>query len=180
MKPICLIIIIVFIFTGCSSGKRDQPLQNNAAVNNSSSNNYQAKAGSILPSFALQDANGTPLDLKSFAGKKIFVNLWATWCLPCRAEIPAIENLYRAADKNKAAFLLISLDNNFAKAKNFARRKKLTVPIYYPADSLPELFQVQGIPTTFIFNENGELQQMVEGAANYNTPAYRTHFGAAE
>ena len=175
-----LLYPFVFLFAACSSGKQEQPPQNGPADKLSVTNQHQAKTEAGLPAFALQDVNGNPVDLKNFAGKRVFVNLWATWCPPCRAEIPAIEKLYEAADKRNTAFLLISLDDKFESAKKFAQRKKLTTPIYYPSTHLPELFQVQGIPATFIFNEKGELVQRIEGAANYNTPEYRKYFGAEE
>ena len=173
-----LLYPFVFLFAACSSGKQEQPPQNGPADKLSVTNQHQAKTEAGLPAFALQDVNGNPVDLKNFAGKRVFVNLWATWCPPCRAEMPEIQKLYASADTAKTAFLLISLDDNFEKAKKYVKRKKFSFPIYYPSTPLPETFQVQGIPATFIFNEKGKLEQKVEGAANYNTPAYRSYFGA--
>lgn len=177
-------IKMLFLFfpllAACSSGGSKQSLSIPPADSFARTSVHTAKVKAQIPSFTILDINGAKVNLQSVAGKKIFVNLWATWCPPCRAEMPQIEKLYRAADKNKAAFLLISLDDNFEKAKKFVKRKKLDLPIYYPLDSLPELFQVQGIPATFIFNEQGELVQQVEGGANYNTPEYRRFFGAGK
>ena len=64
---------------------------------------------------------------------------------------------------------MLSLDNNFETAKQFAAKTKLDIPIYYPAANLPALFNVEGIPVTFIFNEKGELIHRQEGATDYNT-----------
>lgn len=159
----------------------NEPYTESAVVDSiASTTNYTAKSAPVLPSFSLLDANGNEIDLRRFANKKIFINLWASWCLPCRAEMPYIDKLYQQADKNKSAFLLISLDNNFDKAKKFVLRKKFTFPIYAPLEALPELFKVQSIPTTFIFDERGELVQQIEGAANFNTPSYHKYFNEAE
>jgi thiol-disulfide isomerase/thioredoxin len=133
-----------------------------------------------LPSFAVQDAAGKQLDLTSFKGKKVFVNLWATWCPPCRAEMPSINKLYQAADKEKVQFVMLSLDNDFELAKKYVQEKNLDLPVYYPAADLPPLFTVNGIPTTFIFNEEGQLIAQHEGSENYNTAEYRQLFGAAK
>jgi thiol-disulfide isomerase/thioredoxin len=133
-----------------------------------------------LPSFALADVNGKTVNLEQFRGKKLFVNLWATWCPPCRAEMPSIEKLFQAADKEKAQFVLLSLDNDFETAKKYVQANNLSVPIFYPAGNMPKLFEVNGIPTTFIFNEQGELIEQREGSDNYNTPAYRKLFGAIQ
>jgi thiol-disulfide isomerase/thioredoxin len=76
----------------------------------------------------------------------------ATWCPPCRAEIPSIENLASKVDKEKAVFIMLSLDENFEVAKKFAKSENLKVPVYYPAEKLPALFNTDGIPATFILN----------------------------
>ncbi|HUC81218.1 MAG TPA: TlpA disulfide reductase family protein [Flavisolibacter sp.] len=127
----------------------------------------------ILPSFTVQDVNGKTINLQGLKGKKVFVNLWASWCPPCRREMPSIEKLAKSVDKNKVAFVLLSLDDNFDKAKAFAKRQQLSLPIYYPAENLPALFNVQAIPTTFFFDEEGRLFQRTDGGDDYNTEVYR-------
>ena len=125
-----------------------------------------------LPAFKIIDLKGRAFNLADFKGKKIFVNLWASWCPPCRAEIPSIEKLYSKIDKNKAAFVMLSLDNNFATAALFATNNKLTTPVFYPAENLPAIFNVQGIPATFIFDETGKLIKRMEGGDDYDTAEY--------
>lgn len=133
-----------------------------------------------LPAFTVLDAAGNKLDLQRFQGKKVFVNLWATWCPPCRAEMPSIEKLYRDIDTGKVQFVMLSLDNDFETAKQFVQKKGYHLPVFYPAGDVPELFTVNGIPTTFIFNESGELIAQREGSEDYNTPEYRKLFEAAK
>ncbi len=135
--------------------------------------NLQQQAPPVLPSFPVYNANGTIVNMESFKGKKVFVNLWATWCAPCRSEIPSIEKLYEAADTSKVVFVMLSIDKNFDKALKYASKKRLRLPIYYPATSLPPLFQVQGIPATFIFNQKGDLTRAISGDDNYNTAEYK-------
>lgn len=138
-------------------------------------NNKREEAASqfALPSFTVQDINGRSINLQSFKGKKVFVNLWASWCPPCRREMPSIEKLSQSVDTGKVVFIMLSLDDNFYKAKKFIQNQKLKLPVYYPAESLPDLFNVQGIPVTFIFNENGELIQRIEGGDDYYSKRYR-------
>jgi thiol-disulfide isomerase/thioredoxin len=128
---------------------------------------------STLPSFNIQYEGGKQVNLLSFKGKKVFVNLWASWCPPCRREMPSIEKLAQSVDTSKVAFIMLSLDDTFDKALKFAESQKLQLPIFYPAENLPLLFNVQGIPTTFIFNENGELTHRIDGGDNYNSEHYR-------
>lgn len=129
-----------------------------------------------LPSFRMIDATGQPVNLDQFKGKKVFVNLWATWCGPCRTEMPSIEKLYGSSDKSKSAFIMLALDRDFETAKNYVAKKELNLPIYYPAENLPQLFQTQGIPATFIFNEKGQLVKRMIGMEDYSTSAYTNLF----
>ena len=140
-------------------------------INNDASN--VSSSGSVLPSFTVQDVNGKLINLQSFKGKKVFVNLWASWCPPCRQEMPSIKKLFESVDSNKALFVMLSLDDDFEKSKEFILTQKLQLPIYFPAEKIPELFNVQGIPSTFIFNENGDLMQRIDGGDNYDSEKYR-------
>ena len=126
-----------------------------------------------LPSFNLMDENGGTVNLQGLRNKKLFVNLWATWCPPCRREMPSIKKLYQSVDTSKVAFVMISLDDQFDKAKKYVQDQKLKLPVYYPAESLPPLFNVEGIPATFIFDEKGSLIKRIDGSADYDTKEYR-------
>lgn len=130
-------------------------------------------ASSALPSFRMRNGRGEIVDLAQFRGKKVFVNLWATWCPPCRAEIPSIESLGAKTDRNKVEFVMLSLDDNFEKAKTYAANNNMKLPVYYPAADLPQLFVTEGIPMTIIFNEKGEIVFNEVGSANYDTPRFQ-------
>ncbi len=126
-----------------------------------------------FPSFVMQDSNGNTVNLQSLKGKKVFVNLWASWCPPCRAEMPSIEKLYASVNKNKVAFVMLSYDKNPNAALKFTRSNKLSLPIFFPTEQPPAIFKTDGIPATFIFNERGELIKQNTGAEDYDTDAYR-------
>jgi thiol-disulfide isomerase/thioredoxin len=166
MKYLILSLVALSLFTACNNSLTE----NNAdKVAETPAIQSAAPPVPILPSFSLVNDKGQVLDLAQFKGKRVFVNLWATWCPPCRAEIPSIQKLYAKTDKNKAVFVMLSLDNNFETAKQFAVKTKLDIPIYYPAANLPALFTTEGIPVTFIFNEKGELIHRQEGGSDYDT-----------
>jgi thiol-disulfide isomerase/thioredoxin len=170
IKIIPIIILVLLTFTACknTSDKKDPAIIENTEVLHAA---YKTQSNS-LPSFKLQAADGSIVNLENLKGKKVFVNLWATWCPPCRAEIPSIEKLYKKTDKDKVAFVMLSVDDNFNSAKHFAKTKHMEAPIYYPAENLPSMFNVNGIPATFIFNEKGELIKANMGMDDYNTPSY--------
>lgn len=155
----------------CSSNQQS-PEQDTAATASATTPPAQP-AVQGLPAMNMQDAAGNTVALESFKGKKVFVNLWATWCGPCRKEMPSIQKLYKSLDTTKVAFVLLSLDDQFEKAKSYTSAQKLELPLYYPAQQLPPLFNVEGIPTTFIFNEAGDLVKQIVGSENYNTDAFK-------
>lgn len=125
-----------------------------------------------LPSFTMVDAAGNKVNLQDFKGKKVFFNIWATWCGPCRVEIPSIEKLYKKADKEKVVFVLLSVDRDFQTAISFADKKGMKAPLYYPAENLPVMLYTSGIPATFIFDENGNVIKQNIGAEDYSTASY--------
>ncbi|TAE84773.1 MAG: TlpA family protein disulfide reductase [Bacteroidetes bacterium] len=125
-----------------------------------------------LPDFKVKDANGKIVNIKDFKGKMVFVNLWATWCGPCRREMPSIESLYKKLEGKNVSFVMLSLDDDFTKALNYNKSAKFTFPMYYPAANLPQLFNVDGIPATFIFNKKGELVKNIQGSINYDTEEF--------
>ena len=105
-------------------------------------------------------------------GKKVFVNLWASWCPPCKAEMPSIAALYNKLDKNKIVFVLLSVDEKFQSPLDFMNKNNLNLPVYFPTQPLPDLFNTGGIPVTFIFNEKGELIKQNNGVEDYDTIEY--------
>lgn len=129
--------------------------------------------------FTIQNMNGEPIPMEQLKGKVIFLNLWATWCGPCRAEMPAIESLYKGIPHKDLAFVMLSIDrkNDEAKVKNYVATKGFTFPVYlvqspFP-NNLPEVLQVPSIPTTFVINKKGEIVYKNVGTANYDTKKFR-------
>lgn len=170
IKLIAFITLAFIVFTACNNTSPD--IDTTIVENTNALQTSEKPVPAALPSFQLTDAGGAAMNLSDLKGKKVFVNLWATWCPPCRVEMPSIEKLYRKVDKEKVVFVMLSLDQNFDLAKRFVKTNKLQLPVYYPAENLPELFNTEGIPATFIFNEKGELIKSNEGMDDYNTKAY--------
>lgn len=120
----------------------------------------------------LIDVEGNVVSLADFKGKVIFMNLWATWCPPCIAEMPSIKKLKEYMGDN-AAFVMVSLDKDFDKAKAFNTRKNYNFSIYAPAQNLPEMYQSSSIPTTYIIDAKGNLRMIHKGMADYSTKDFK-------
>ena len=170
LKRLFFLLFASAIFAACNNSNDTTPTDTQASVQAP----VATESGTQMPAFTMLNAQGEAVDLKSFAGKKVLVNLWATWCPPCRVEMPSLEKLHQSVDKEKTAFVMLSLDDDFEKAKKYVIDNNLELPVYYPKTTdLPELFNVRGIPATFIFDEQGQLIKSTEGADNYDTDAYR-------
>jgi thiol-disulfide isomerase/thioredoxin len=123
-----------------------------------------------LPLYTL---DGRPANLRQFRGKAVLVNLWASWCPPCLAEMPGLQALYQKTDTAKVAFVLISLDANPNKARALLKRKGYTLPVFFPAAPLPAPFDSPSIPSTVILMPSGRLADRHDGMADYDTPEFR-------
>ncbi|MDA3941944.1 MAG: TlpA disulfide reductase family protein [Bacteroidetes bacterium] len=127
----------------------------------------QATLGSGEFNWTLTSSNGNPVALSAFEGKVIFLNFWATWCPPCIAEMPDIQELYNKYG-DRVAFLLVT-DEKPETVTAFMERKGFEMPVFYHRQAVPGLFASQSIPTTFIINPNGKIVIRKTGAAKWNS-----------
>jgi thiol-disulfide isomerase/thioredoxin len=137
-----------------------------------------ATSGEEIAGSGLRMVNlaGQPVSLESLKGKVIFLNIWATWCAPCIAEMPNIQNLYKKVGSDKIAFVMLSVDQGgLDKVKKFIDRKGFTFPVYLAAGELPLEFDTGALPTTYIISPAGNIVKTQEGMAEYDTPAFRKY-----
>jgi peroxiredoxin len=107
--------------------------------------------------FTLTELDGKTWTLKEQRGKVVVLNFWATWCPPCRKEMPDLETLYQQFKDQGLVILAIS-DEDAGKVKPFIAQQKVTYPILLdPGRKVNELFQIEGIPKTFVYDRNGKL-----------------------
>jgi peroxiredoxin len=107
--------------------------------------------------FTLTDLSGKTWTLKDLRGKVVLLNFWATWCPPCRKEMPDLETLYRRFGPQGLVILGIS-EEEAAKVQPFVDKQKVTYPVLLdPGRKVNELFQIDGIPKTFIYNREGKI-----------------------
>ena len=113
--------------------------------------------GKPVPSFALPDLNGKIVTMDQHRGKIVFINIWATWCAPCREEMPSMEALYNKLKGDKFEMLAISIDEDgLASVGPFVEEFGLTFPILLdPSSKTSKKFKTTGVPETFIVNKDG-------------------------
>ena len=112
--------------------------------------------GQQAPDFSVKDQNGREIKLSDYRGKLVFLNFWATWCLPCIEEMPAMETLNQTFKDRKFQMLAISVDNNWELVNQFYKEYKLTLPTFLdPGHQVANLFKVNKFPETFLIDGNG-------------------------
>lgn len=133
-----------------------------------------ASEGMVGAGFKLKGLDGKTVAFESLKGKVVFMNIWATWCPPCIAEMPNIQKLYEKVGSDKIAFVMLSVDEGgMEKVQKFIDKKGYTFPVYMPASDFPQEFYSSAIPTTFIISPEGRIVAKQEGMAEYDTPEVR-------
>ena len=122
--------------------------------------------------FVLTDEKGQSIPLADFRGKPVFLNQWATWCAPCIAEMPGIQELYGRTGK-EVHFLMVSRDRDFQKALDFKAEKGYEFPVYRVEGSMPGIFRSRTIPVTYLITSKGNQMYRYEGMREYNTEAFQ-------
>lgn len=132
------------------------------------------KDAAPTPDFTLVNPEGKKISLKDFRGKTLFLNFWATWCEPCREEMPAIEKLYQEYKDKNFIVLAINVKDRKQEALAFVKELKLTYPIAFdPNAEVASLYGAWGLPTTYLIGPNGEGLARGWGPAEWYGPAAR-------
>lgn len=124
--------------------------------------------GDRAPDFTLETLDGKKVALSDYQGKKVILNFWATWCPPCKAEMPHMQSFYKKeAKKSNVEILAVNLtseDRGKAAVAEFAKQYSLTFPILLDQDgTIGPKYQVATIPTTYILNTDGTVHQKIIG-----------------
>jgi thiol-disulfide isomerase/thioredoxin len=135
----------------------------------------EGKAESFDYNFSIKDLQGNKHSFSEYKGKVVFLNLWATWCGPCRAEMAGIQKLYASMNSDSVSFVMLSIDRDKDKEKvvKYVRDKEFTFPVFLPSGYLSEQLNVPSIPTTFIIGKDGALVAKEVGTTNFNTPKFK-------
>jgi len=127
--------------------------------------------------FTLPDLSGTPQQLSDLRGKIVFLNLWATWCPPCRAEMPSMQALYERLKGRDFAMIAVAEDTNPDDVAAFVKELGLTFPVLLDTGNrLPARFGVTGYPETFVIDRDGQVIKHVIGPEEWTDPQVIAYF----
>jgi peroxiredoxin len=122
--------------------------------------------GFLAPDFALETSAGETIRLSELRGRPVVLNIWASWCGPCRAEMPALERVYQAYQEQGLEILGLNstAQDNRQQAQAFVVEQGLTFPIVYDTDGeATRLYAVRALPTTYFIDAQGIIQEVVTG-----------------
>lgn len=129
--------------------------------------------GQGAPDFALPTADGHNLRLSEYRGKVVMVNFWATWCGPCRQEMPLLDDIHQRYQAAGFELLGVNIDSDSAKATDMARALGVSFPVLLDSKrQVAELYRVNSMPLTVIVDRRGNLRYVHEGFQDGAIEAY--------
>ncbi|MFD1448798.1 peroxiredoxin family protein [Oceanobacillus profundus] len=126
------------------------------------------EVGQKAPDFKLITSDGETVQLSDFKGKRVLLNFWASWCPPCREEMPDLERFYQDKDAVVLAVNLTNMEMNKKTVNEFIKTYGLTFPVLMDEEGqVSRLYRISPIPTTYMIDTKGIIGQRVYGPLNY-------------
>jgi cytochrome c biogenesis protein CcmG/thiol:disulfide interchange protein DsbE len=138
-------------------------------------------AGAAAPDFTVTSMAGQDVSLSDYRDRVVLLNVWATWCLPCREEMPSMERLYQAIEHEDFVILAVSIDAPIGQTdaagrpggdlREFAKEYGLTFPILHnPSGDIQRTYQTTGVPESFLIGRDGLIIRKVAGPTEWDLP----------
>jgi thiol-disulfide isomerase/thioredoxin len=170
MKKISVILIITCVINVNVFGqnKKIPP----AVIKAFKDAGIQAASEGIEPvDFTITLLDGTIVNLAQLKGKVVFLNFWATWCGPCRSEMPSMEAVYQKLKDKGLEIIAVNLGDSRKEVTDFMNNYKLNFPAGLDEKKLTGMYyHIQAIPTTYIIDRRGLIIARLIGSINWNTP----------
>ena len=160
------LIIFIYLITSCYSYAIEKPNIENLVIN---------KNLKTYDEIVFKDENQKNIDLADFKGKLLILNFWATWCVPCREEMPSLDLLQSDFRLNNIKIFPINIgQEDLSKSVIFFKELKIkNLNIYYdPAVTLAKKFSLRGIPTTILLNKEGKEFARVIGSIHFRNKEF--------
>lgn len=176
MKKALFFIIIgamlawaIYDFSTSGNDSANQHSDPASSVTSGESADVGLAVGQTAPDFTLQTLGGEQARLSDFRGKPVFINFWATWCPPCRAEMPDMQKLYDNEDIEILAINLTDTEKNEDAVASFVEEMGLTFPILMDGEGeISSAYNAKAYPTSYMVDAEGKISYIAYGAMNYN------------
>lgn len=167
-----------FDYTNKASTNKVEQVQNKDDKNAQEDKGNSTKVDKIIaPDFSLVDQHGNIHKLSDYKGKIVFLNFWATWCPPCKGELPHIEEIYKEYKNNTADVIILGVtapnlgrEGSEEYIKDFLNKQGYTFPVVFDNNgNIMEQYEIEAFPTTFIIDKEGNVNKYVPGAMDKAT-----------
>ena len=136
-------------------------------------------AGGPTPALSLKDLGGTSHKLDAYRGKVVILNFWATWCEPCREEMPSLNRLRKSLDGQPVAMFAVNIGEGEARINDFLAKVPVDFPVLLDRDSqASRAWKVRLMPTTFILGTDGRVRFSYAGERDWSADAMRAQVAA--
>lgn len=167
IRKVIAAIVLITLLTVAIVQAMDKKAETQTSSTVTSSQAYGLNIGAKAPDFQLKTVTGKSVQLSDFKGKKVMLNFWATWCPPCKAEMPEMEQFYKQANKD-VVILGVNIDPQ-NDVKGFVHNYGITFPILLDSENkVNGIYQILSIPTTYFINRNGVIQNKYTGSMQIN------------
>ncbi|MCB2296505.1 TlpA disulfide reductase family protein [Clostridium tagluense] len=148
-----------------SVSSKDSSLGKDSSSGKDSSTVKSSDASKIASlNFNLKDLNGKDVSLNDFKGKKVFLNFWASWCPPCKAEMPDIEKLYQQTKDSDLVILSVNIGEDKATAKSFIDNNKYNFTVLVDSNqNVAAQYNISALPTSFFIDKEGNIVSTIKG-----------------
>jgi len=154
-----VILTVVLLVTGCSAGSEPPEGKSPTAPVEGT------QVGNQAPDFQLQNLDGQTVSLGDLRDKPVLINFWATWCPPCRSEMPYIQEIYEEWSDKGLVVLAINIGESSSKAEGFMQSYNLSFTVLLDTkQDVAQKYNIQYIPTTFFIDKDGIIQDKMIGA----------------
>lgn len=161
------VVVLLFFFEHFN----EDPIRIGEIQGNPTFQEEKSQVGYRAPQFTLRNLQGNLVSLSQYQGRVVVLNFWATWCVPCRVEMPSFEHLYRRYRSEGLTVLAVSLDKGGdEKVRAFAKQYQLSFPVLLDTDGEAErLYPSLSIPFTYVIDKEGHVAARVDGAKNWES-----------
>ncbi|MEP7245104.1 MAG: TlpA disulfide reductase family protein [Gammaproteobacteria bacterium] len=137
------------------------------------------KSSAPAPDFSLEARGGKTINLSQFKGQVVMINFWATWCGPCRQEMPLLESIYKQYNKAGFTLLGVNVEPDSKPAEDWLKQTPVSFPVLFDKQSkVSKLYEVSGMPSTVIVDRKGKVRVIHHGYKPGDENEYMTSIRA--
>lgn len=163
MKTLILLSFLIFSISSCAKTESNKDDKNKNE--SESAKEVGTRKSMIAPDFTLKDTADVEHSLYDYRDKTVLINFWATWCPPCKVEIPHLVELYNKYKENEFVILGLSLDTDPDQIKAFINKNEMEYPVLLGARKLIKTYAIKGVPTAYLIDKDGIIVEKFIGYA---------------